>query len=65
MFDFANLKKIPALAKNAPAATAAFRALDSAALGDGVGDEKLAEAVFVTAALRAGAAVTHGTLLVA
>jgi AhpD family alkylhydroperoxidase len=98
MYDTANLKKLPALKQNAPAAMAAFEALDRAALADGAIPQKykelialgvalttqcpycldihreaaikagateaeLAETVFVAVALRAGAALTHGTHL--
>lgn len=99
MYTMDNLKKLPQLGAQAPAAFAAFTAFDKAALGDGaipvkykelmalavalttqcpycieihranavragVSEAELAEAVFVTAALRAGAAVTHGTHLI-
>lgn len=100
MFDFNNLKKLPALATKAPAAMNGFKVFDAAALADGAiskknkeliaiavalttqcgyclevhrkaavaagaTEEELAETVFVAAALRAGAALTHGTHLVA
>jgi AhpD family alkylhydroperoxidase len=99
MFDFTNLKKIAPMGAAAPAAFAAFKAFDAAALADGVipkkykelialgvalttqcgyclevhrkaalaagaTPEEISETVFVAAALRAGAAVTHGTHLV-
>ena len=98
MYDIANMKKLPALGKLAPAAMAGFGALDKAALADGAipkkykelmalavalttqcpyclhvhreaavaagaTDQELAETVFVAVALRAGAALTHGTHL--
>jgi AhpD family alkylhydroperoxidase len=100
VFDFSNLKKMPALAAQAPTAMETFRAFDAAALADGAVPKKykelialgvalttqcgyclevhrkaalqagaseaeIAETVFVAAALRAGAAVTHGTHLLA
>lgn len=99
MYDMANLKKLAPLGAAAPAAMAAFRALDEAALAEGAipkkykelmalavalttqcpyclevhrkaaeaagaTREELAETAFVAVALRAGAALTHGTHLI-
>ncbi len=98
MYDMTNLTRMAALGKAAPAAMAAFQALDKAALADGAipvkykelialgvalttqcpyclalhskaavaagaTPEELAEATFIAVALRAGAALTHGTHL--
>jgi AhpD family alkylhydroperoxidase len=98
MYDPANLKRLSTLKSHAPAAMAAFEALDSAALADGAIPRKykelmalavalttqcpyclevhreaakragateaeLSETVFIAVALRAGAALTHGTHL--
>lgn len=98
MYDMTNLKKLSTLGQAAPAAMAAFQALDKAAVADGAipakykelialgvalttqcpycleihtkaakaagaTREELAETVFVAMALRAGAALTHGTHL--
>ncbi len=99
MYDMTNLKKLAPLGAGAPAAMAAFQAVDKAALADGAISKKykelmavavalttqcpyclevhrkaaeaagatreeVAEATFVAAALRTGAAFTHGAHLV-
>jgi hypothetical protein len=64
-FDMSNLTRIGSLEKLAPQAMAGFRGLDAAALAPGASEAELAETVFVAAAVRAGAALTHGTHLFA
>jgi AhpD family alkylhydroperoxidase len=96
LYDMTNLRKMAALAKQAPEAMEAFVAFDRAALAEGAipvkfkelmalavafttqcpycielhankarekgaSQQEIAESVLVAAALRAGAAVTHGT----
>ena len=51
MYSMDNLKKLPNLAKNAPAATKAFWAYDKAALADGALPKKYKELVAVAVAL--------------
>ena len=63
MYDMSNLDKLATLQKNTPEALAAFQALDKAALAAGATEQELSETVFVATALRAGAALTHGTHL--
>ena len=65
MSDLSNLKKIPRLAAGAPAAMTGFQEMHKAAVAAGATEQELAEATFVAVALRAGAALTHGTHLMA
>jgi alkylhydroperoxidase/carboxymuconolactone decarboxylase family protein YurZ len=69
MYDMKNLSKLKNLEANAPEAMKAFVAFDKAALAEGAIPVKykelmalaVAETVLIAAALRAGAAITHGT----
>jgi AhpD family alkylhydroperoxidase len=51
MYDMANLKKLAPLGAAAPAAMAAFQALDKAALADGVIPQKYKELMAIAVAL--------------